>query len=158
MKWYCEISESVKVKRRRIRWKDIPKPSGEQYITWVREGIEDEGSAPVFGCDYIIWDIDSTPFETLESALKRTRYLVAGVLYNGHDAPINALRIVFTTGKGFHVYLDAKAAGIEPSRSLHFHLRRFCEKLLPGGRAINSKTGAIKAMANEKEAKEYYKF
>lgn len=151
MKWYAEVSESVKIERERIRVRDIPvRPRGEFYATWIWESDE---KAPVFYAPWIIFDIDAQGVETLETAMKRARYLYM-VLHNTYDVPEHALHFVFTTGKGFHCYLNSSVVGLKSSRSLHHQIRDFCEALLPGGRIIGKDSGIAIACADRDEARE----
>ena len=65
----------------------------------------------------------------MERARDLTKQLVAFLMRQGCRAP--NIRIVFSTGKGFHVYLDSRVVGLKPSKTLHAEVRAFCMMLCP---------------------------
>lgn len=122
--WNVQISPAVDQKRTPLNREDLPEEyDGQFYATWIAES---EGE---FHSNWIIWDIDN---EEVEMSLEQCRAFVQKLI---SVVPRAAIRIVFSTRKGFHVYLDSRVVALEPSRTLHGHLRRFCLRLLPSSDA-----------------------
>ncbi len=118
--WKIEVADGGVARIREIRvLGDIaPKPKGELYATWIAER-DGEYFAP-----WIVWDIDDENYD-VEAARVRTVALVKKLKSAG--VPDAALRVVFSTSKGFHVYLDSRTVGLTPSKNLHKQIRAFCQ-------------------------------
>lgn len=120
--WRVKVCEGrVSADRKLLPRDEVPEEyDGEYYATWVGE------KADMFYTPWVVWDIDNEKYP--EQALADCRAFVANLL--DYVSP-DALRVVFSTRKGFHVYLDSRCVALRPSESLHEDLKRFCEKLLP---------------------------
>lgn len=121
--WRVETCRSVSgIRFVRLR-REIPEDvsDGEYYANWIGE-YKDE-----FWTPWMIWDIDS---QSLESSLLRVR----AFLWQLADLGVKdeSLRVVFSTSKGFHVYLDTRAIGLTPDKNLHYKLRTFAVTMLAG--------------------------
>lgn len=104
------------------RFSDLPaKPKGEYYATWLGE------RAGLYYAPWIVWDLDCK--DSLETARDWTVTLVNKLMAAG--CPESAIRVVFSTNKGFHVYLDSRTVGLKPDKALHMQLREFCLKVSP---------------------------
>lgn len=93
---------------------------GEYYATWVGQ----RGSQ--YYARWVIWDVDA---DDAEIALVRTRNFVSKLRSFGVQD--EAIRVVFSTRRGFHVYLDSRVVGLKPDADLHSRLKNFAVKLLP---------------------------
>lgn len=91
----------------------------EYYASWIGE------KAGQYYTPWVIWDIDD---DDPESALMRTREFVSDLLQR---VSVNAVRVVFSTRRGFHVYLDSRVLAMVPDENLHEKIKRFACKLLP---------------------------
>lgn len=141
--WAVEIRDGgVKRTPRLITLSSLPeKPPGEFYATWI---AEKDG---MFWAPWIVWDVDD---QDIQNALLRTQRLVATLESCG--ATSGTLRVVFSTSKGFHVYLDSRTAGVRPSAFLHSELRTFCGKLAETDRSLYDMHHAI-GIPNSKHRK-----
>lgn len=126
--WMCEVSNSVSERRHLVPRDEIPdEVDDEYYATWVSEDSREPG---LYFTPWVMWDVDS---EDVRLALDAARDLVQGLINGG--APERTLRVVFSTNKGFHVYMDSRVVGLTPSRDLHEKLRKFCLRILPSADA-----------------------
>jgi hypothetical protein len=121
--WLVEAGTDINAARKTIRRSEVPLDANtEFYATWIGDSGDGLYFAP-----WVIWDVDSKT--SIGEALRDARGLVATLRELG--APEQALRVVYSTGKGFHVYLDSQCIGLVPSEGLHGKLKRFCMALLP---------------------------
>lgn len=135
--WWVQISPSVMVARTPLNQEDLPDEYEAQfYSSWIAES---EGE---YDCKWIIFDIDNADVEV---SLIKTRMFVEKLIT---CVPREAVRTIFSTNKGFHVYLDSRVVGLEPSRALHGRLRRFCLRLLPETDASLYSPNRILALPN----------
>jgi hypothetical protein len=120
--WHVEaVIGGVSKPRVSVPRGDVPEEfDGEYYASWIGE------KAGQYYTPWVIWDVDNND---PEKSLLRTRELVFGLLAKGVLG--SALRVVFSTRKGFHVYLDSRVLGMTPSENLHEKIKRFAKILLP---------------------------
>lgn len=126
MAWQVEISRSILEKPEAIDAGSLPDGyEGEYYYTpFMTDGKD-------FFCVWIVWDVDckkSSGEPDPERALDITREFVHKLR---QCVPDNALRVVFSTSKGFHVYLDSRTIELQPSPYLRQWVRLLCKRLLP---------------------------
>jgi hypothetical protein len=120
--WEILVADgSVARDRDRKLLSDVPaQPKGEYYATWIAYRGDQ------FWAPWVLWDIDQSD-KNLDKAADRTYRLVAKLQRMG--VPEACIRVVFSTSKGFHVYLDSRAVGIKPSKNLHLILRELCASI-----------------------------
>lgn len=104
----------------------LPKELDEEfYATWI---AFDPMNRDRFWCPWIIFDIDDQTY--LEKAQERAVAFIK-LLAQEYNVPIKAMRLVFSTSKGFHVYLDSRTIDLQPSALLHRELMAFAKELIP---------------------------
>ena len=120
--WSIEVADGGVNRDRQVRtFAEIPtKPRGEFYATWVGERVG------AYWTPWVIWDMD---FPTIEEAWERTKKFVSRLRVA--KVPDEAIRVVCSTNKGFHVYLDSRCLDMKPSKNLHLQLREFCMRIVP---------------------------
>jgi hypothetical protein len=125
--WPVEIAEGGVTSTRVLLPRDeVPEEiDGEYYAAWVGE------KSGQYYTPWIIWDIDregSNGSPEPERALGDTREFVQKLLSYGVSEA--AIRVVFSSRKGFHVYLDSRTIGLHPSEQLHDEVKRFAQRML----------------------------
>lgn len=134
--WEVLVADGGVARDREVRLlSELPrKPKGEFYATWIARRGEQ------YWAPWIVWDIDQSDGD-LQKALVRTHQLVQKLL--GYGAPESCVRVVFSTSKGFHVYLDSRVVGIKPSKNLHSILKEFCSRLADCDRSVYDRNHVI---------------
>lgn len=121
--WSIETLRSLDGRCRRWRKvrSDVPDEADEEfYATWI--GWYEN----FYWTPWMIWDVDSS---NVEVSLIKTREFIRMLFRLGVKE--DALRVVFSTNKGFHIYLDSRAIGLNPSQNLYSELRAFGMAMLP---------------------------
>jgi hypothetical protein len=119
-----EWSEAVQQTR---TWKQpcrLPeKPKRGLYYSWIQTNTN---TGNLFYTDWILWDLDTGTVEELYRILKTvvSKMRALGV-------PNECLRVVFTSNRGFHLYLDSRIVNLQPSHRLHNELKSFCLSVIP---------------------------
>lgn len=123
--WYVEIADGGVSKPRQVIPRDeVPEEADREfYATWIGE------KSGQFWTPWIIWDIDVDEETPVQVALDTTREFVGKLRKVG--VPEEGIRVVFSTRRGFHVYLDSRTLALKPSEKLHFQLKNFAKRLLP---------------------------
>lgn len=134
VKWHTETLRNVTGARRFIRSVErIPEEiNAEFYYSWIlfdpsRTNVKNW--AGIYWTPWIIFDIDDKDYD-LDNARKNTEEFVM-LLQEEYSIDTTAIRIVFSTSKGFHVYLDSRVIDLKPSALLHYELSAFAKELLP---------------------------
>lgn len=124
--WELQTFAHIGARRWDITPKEIPDEiDREFYAEWIwKRGDE-------YWTPWMIWDIDvkKNGEGDLDAALIRARQLVRYLL--DCKTPEEGIRIIFSTSKGFHIYLDSRAIDLKPSRILHRELYEFALAVLP---------------------------